>query len=46
MLIIFLEDYQAFFSNERDHGSNIQVAEGNELLQGDQKIVNELKYFF
>ena len=35
-----------FFSNKGDHGSNIQLVEGNKLLQGDQKITEELNTFF
>ena len=30
-----------FFSNKGDHGSNMQLVEGNELLKDDQKIADE-----
>ena len=42
----FLEDRYTFFSNKGDHVLNMQLVEGNELLQNDQKIAVKLNTFF
>ena len=38
MLIIFLEDRQAFSSSKGGHGLNIKLVEGKKILQDHQKI--------
>ena len=39
---LFSKTVKPFFSNAGDRGSNIQLVEGNELLQDDQNIADEL----
>ena len=41
---LFWKTVTPFFSNKGDHGLNI--VEGNELLQNDQKIAVKLNTFF
>ena len=42
----FQKIVKPFFSNKGNRGSNIQLAEGNELLQDDQEIAGKLNTFF
>ena len=43
---LFWKTVKPFFSNKGDRGSNMQLVEGNELLQDDQKNADKLNTFF
>ena len=43
---LFRRALSLFFSNTGNHGSNIQLVQGNELFQDDHKIAGELYTFF
>ena len=41
-----MENNHTIFSNKNDNGTNIELAEGDENWNDDEKITEELKNFF
>ena len=41
-----MESNHTIFSNKNDNGANIELAEGDENLNNDEKITEELNNFF